>query len=100
MATKGATRPDITRLLGDHIEAVEVKYYDLESSSSLNMLYKELEREVADRVKNLPAGSTQRVILDVTDRGFSLETVENAARHIWEVLENIYPNILIEFVGV
>lgn len=98
--TPGATRPDITRLLGDHIEAIEVKYYDLENSSCVNMLYKELEREVTARVANLPAGSTQRIILDVTDRGFNLETVENVANHIWDLLDDIYPSIPIEIVGV
>lgn len=98
--TPGATRPDITRLLGDHIEAIEVKYYDLENTGCLNMLYKELEREVSARVANLPARSTQRIILDVTDRGFSLDTVNAVADHIWNLLEDIYPNIPIEFVGV
>ena len=29
--TQGATRPDVVRIVGDHIEAVEVKYYNLES---------------------------------------------------------------------
>lgn len=98
--TPGATRPDITRLLGDHIEVIEVKYYDLENTGCLNMLYKELEREVSARVANLPARSTQRIILDVTDRGFSLDTVNAVADHIWNLLEDIYPNIPIEFVGV
>lgn len=57
-------------------------------------------REISARVKNLPKGSTQRIILDVTDREFSLDTVESVAKHIWEILEDIYPNIPIEIVGV
>lgn len=62
--TPGATRPDVITNMVDHIEAIEVKYYNLESPSSLSTLYSELEREVSARVVNLPAGSTQKVILD------------------------------------
>lgn len=98
--TKGATRPDIIVDYVDHIEAVEVKYYNLENSASLNTLYSELEREVSARVVNLPAGSTQRIVLDVTGRGFSAETVTAVENNIWTVLEDIYPNIPIDVVGL
>lgn len=98
--TQGATRPDIVQFLGDHIEAIEVKYYNLESQASLGTLYSELEREVAARVANLPAGSTQRIILDVTGRGFTEATCNAVKNNIWTVLENIYPNIPIEIVGL
>ena len=98
--TQGATRPDIVQFLGDHIEAIEVKYYNLESQSNLGTLYSELKREVAARVANLPAGSTQRIILDVTGRGFTEATCNAVKNNIWTVLENIYPNIPIEIVGL
>ena len=98
--TQGATRPDVVQFLGDHIEAIEVKYYNLESQASLGTLYSELEREVAARVANLPAGSTQRIILDVTGRGFTEATCNAVKTNIWSVLENIYPNIPIEIVGL
>ena len=58
--TPGATRPDIIRNLGDHIEAVEVKNYNLESLSCRTTMFKELLREIPSRVKNLPSGATQR----------------------------------------
>ena len=98
--TQGATRPDIVQVVGDHIEAIEIKYYNLESSASLNTLYSELEREVSSRVVNLPAGSTQRIILDVTDRGFSEATCNAVKENIWSRLDSIYPNIPIEIVGL
>ncbi len=98
--TKGATRPDVVVDCVDHIEAIEVKYYNLESSASLNTLYSELEREVGARVANLPAGSTQRIVLDVTGRGFSTETVTAVENNIWTVLDDIYPNIPIDVVGL
>ena len=98
--TPGATRPDVVVDMVDHIDAVEVKYYDLESAASRSTLYSELEREVSARVANLPAGSTQRIILDVTGRGFSASTVESVENTIWAKLANIYPNIPIEVVGL
>ncbi len=98
--TPGATRPDIVRMVGDHIEAVEVKYYNLESSQCLNTLYKELHREVSNRVVNLPAGSTQRIVLDVTGREFTETTCAVVKENIWRVLSDVYPKIPIEIVGM
>lgn len=98
--TEGATRPDVIRVLTDHIEAVEVKYYDLSNSSCRSTMYKELLREVTDRVKHLPKGSTQRIVLDVTDRGFDAKLVDSVIKHILELLDDVYPNIPIDVVGL
>lgn len=98
--TPGATRPDVIRYVGDHLEAIEVKYYNLESQASLNTLYRELEREVSSRLVNLPAGSTQRIVLDVTGRGFSEATTEAVKNTIVERLFDIYPNIPVDIVGL
>ena len=86
--------------MGDHLEAIEVKYCNLEDSKSLNTLCSELKRQVTDRIANLPSGSTQRIILDVTNRGFSQSTVDAAVEMINESLSDIYPNIPIDIVGV
>lgn len=98
--TDGSTRPDVIRVIGDHLEAVEVKYYDLSNPANRSVLYKELLREVTDRVRHLPQGSTQRIILDVTDRGFDAETVYKVVDHILELLDDVYPNIPIDVVGL
>ena len=99
-ATAGATRPDIVNIIGDHIEAVEVKYYDLENKACLNSLSSVLKQEVSDRILNLPEGSTQRIILDVTNRNFSEATCNAAKDLIWTALKDIYPNIPIDIVGL
>lgn len=98
--TEGATRPDIVRHLGDHIEAVEVKFYNLDDPACVKALLKEIRREVTDRVLNLPHGSTQRIILDVTGRGFSETTCTNVVNQILTLLADVYPNIPIEIVGL
>ena len=97
--TPNGTRPDVIRYLGDHIEAVEVKYYNLDNPSCVKTLYNELEREISSRVLNLPNGSTQRIVLDVTDRAFSSETIKSVTDGIGKILMDVYPNIPIDVVG-
>lgn len=98
-STPGATRPDILRTIGKHLEAIEVKNYDLATNANRNELYNELVREVSARVTNLPPGTTQRIILDVTGRGFSPELITEVMEQITLKLIDIYPNIPIEIMG-
>ena len=98
--TPGATRPDVVRWSNNHREAIEVKYYDLSNPSSRSTLYRELEREVSDRVINLPEGSTQRIVLDVTGRGFSKELVQEVKATIQMRLSSIYQDIPVDIVGL
>lgn len=97
MNTLGATRPDVVVEKTDGvIEAIEVKNYNLESRASRSTLYSELERQVTARVENLPAGSTQRIVLDTRNRGFSTETIETVVATIQERLSTVYANIPID----
>lgn len=97
----GATRLDIVRTVGDHIEAIEVKYFDLENKANLNTLYSELKREIGDRVTNLPANATQRVVLDVTNRNYLRATVDTVKSEIQSRLFDIYGSkIPVDIVGV
>lgn len=97
--TPGSTRPDVIQNLGDHIHATEVKYYNLESPACRNTLYRELKREIPNRVINLPPNATQSIVLDVTGREFRDETITMVKNEIWQLLANDYPNIPIEIVG-
>ncbi len=97
--TPGATRPDLTRMVNGKIEAIEVKNYDLSNSNNVRSLCNELYRQISERIANLPKGSAQRVVLDVTNRGFSKEVIENAIEEITEALIDIYPNIPIDVIG-
>lgn len=98
--TAGATRPDVVRMVDGHLEAIEVKYYNLESSASMNTLFRELDREIPARIANMPEGTTQRLVLDVTGRTFSQETVASAQAQIVEHYMDIYPNLPIDIVGL
>lgn len=98
--TPGSTRPDIVRMVDNHLEAIEVKNYNLENSKSLNTLYNELERQVSARVANCPPGTTQRIVLDVRGRNFNQELISSVSETIEERLIDIYPNIPIDILGL
>lgn len=96
MSTQYATRPDVVRVNNGVLEAIEVKNYNLASSTSRSTLYSELQRQVTDRVVNLPAGSTQRIVLDVKGRHFSDDLVQSVVNNIRVKLADVYPNIPID----
>lgn len=92
--TPGATRPDVVvKNANGTVKAIEVKNYNLAQSSNRHTLYSELERQVASRMANLPAGSTQEIVLDVRGRGLSDELIDATITAIRNRLTNIYPDI-------
>ena len=98
--TPGSTRPDIVRDVGGVLEAIEVKYYDLESPNNFSQLIRILRDEVNNRNIHMPNGTIQRIVLDVTDRGYSKEFVEEKISIISKNLYDIYPDIPIDIVGL
>ena len=98
--TPGSTRPDIVRTVDNHLEAIEVKYYDLSSKNNVSRLCHELKRQVGERQLNLPSDATQRIVLDVTDRNITKSVAEEALSHVRISLEEIYPNIPVELIGL
>ena len=94
MNTPGATRPDVVvKNANGTVKAIEVKNYNLAQSSNRNTLLNELERQVTSRASNLPAGSTQEIVLDVRGRGFSDELIDASITAIRNRPANIYPDI-------
>jgi len=94
MNTPGSTRPDVVVKNADGtVRAIEVKNYNLAQSSNRSTMLSELERQVTSRASNLPAGSTQEIVLDVRGRSFSDELIESTTTAIRNRLSNIYPDI-------
>lgn len=94
MNTPGATRPDVVvKNANGMVKAIEVKNYNLAQSSNRNTLLNELERQVTSRKSNLPAGSTQEIVLDVRGRSFSDELIDATITAVHKRLANIYPDI-------
>ena len=92
--TSGSTRPDVVvRNPNGTVLAKEVKNYNLESPSSLSELVWELRRQVSDRLRHLPSGSTQEIVLDVRGRGYSTDFLNKIVDYIKSKLVDIYPDI-------
>lgn len=97
LGTPNSTRPDIIiEKANGVLEAIEVKNYDLVHNSS--NLYRTLKKQVAERVIHLPEGSTQKVVLDVQNRGYSDELLEYVVRKIKETCYDVYPDLPVEIL--
>lgn len=93
--TPGGVRPDV--VVGN--EAIEVKCYDLTQKANLYELRMTLTTEISQRVNNLPAGMTQRIVLNVEGRGYTTESVNRIVDWIQEFMEPIYSDIPIDVMG-
>ena len=94
LSTPGATRPDVVIQNADGtVKAIEVKNYNLKSYDSRQTLIHELKRQVSSRMKHLPPGSTQEIVLDVRGRGYSTEFLEKVVAYIQGHLDSIYTDI-------
>lgn len=98
--TKGATRPDVVRTVGDHLEAIEVKNYDLRNTKNVRALLYELKRQVAERALHMPEGTTQRIVLDVRGRHYPKELTDLVIKYIQSVCSSAYPNIPVELMTI
>lgn len=96
--TQNSTRPDLVRMKNGRLEAIEVKNYDLRNKSSVNNLYRELERQVKERMTNLPEGSTQRVVLDIHGRKYPKELVNEVVTNIQQRCSEFYPDLPIDLL--
>lgn len=98
--TKGATRPDVVRTVDNHLEAIEVKNYDLRNDKNVRGLLRELKRQVADRAANMPEGTTQRIVLDVRGRKYPKELTDTIIKYIQHVCSKDYPNIPVDLLTI
>lgn len=92
--TAGSTRPDIVREVNGHIEAIEVKNYNLSTQSGRSSLFSSLKDELSYREANLPEGATQRVVLDTQGRSYSHSFIE----WFMSIWGERYPSIPLDFM--
>lgn len=96
--TKYSTRPDILRDYKGHKEAIEVKNYNLNLESSRYRLVRELNRQITNRVDNLPKGYKQRIVLDVQGRNYDKRLLKGVVKEIKESLNDVYKNIPVDIM--
>lgn len=97
---KGTTIPDIVRENNGGLEAIEVKRYNLDAPGRLDSLLNELNRQIGSRKVNLPRGSTQRIVLDVTGRNYSKGFIETVIKFLQDGLYKTYGGTIpIDYIG-
>ena len=93
--TQHASRPDLVRPLWDgSYEAIEVKNYNLINNS--DHLVETLADQIYNRTINLPAGYSQRVVLDVYGRDYSTDLINEVISEIQEACSPFYPNLPVD----
>ena len=97
--TSGATRPDVVRVVNGHLEAIEVKCYDLSNSQNVNSLCNTLKSQVSERCTNIPQGTTQRIVLNTQGRNYSSDMLNGIKDQIRYTLNEVYPDIPIDIAA-
>lgn len=97
-SVSGATRPDLSRIVKGKIEAIEVKNYNLNSKKSREYLIMELKRQITNRAKHLPVGSTQRVVLDVQGRNYGKSLLKNVIQSIKDSCKEVCPDLAVDIM--
>lgn len=92
--TVGSTRPDVVASIDGTMTAIEVKNYDLVTNYS--GLKTSLQRELEQRVTDLPSGFAQRVVVDVKGKGYSKAFIDGRMRDLESFVKEIDPTIVVE----
>lgn len=94
----GSTRPDILAVIDGKPQAIEVKNYDLVTSSNFNSMINVLKRQFKNRDKHLPEGIGQRLALYVRGHGYSKRNIQDFVQRIREKLADVVPDLPIDII--
>lgn len=95
----GSTIPDLIKKTKDgRLIAVEVKNYDMSIEGLRSLVYK-LKLQMSNRVANMPEGTIQRLVLDVTGRGYDKKALKFIVNTLQNSLKDVCPNLIISVVG-
>ena len=78
--TKGSVRPEFYK----NGHSVEVKNYNVETSSGRNSLINNVSSQIKKRLTNLPEGTEQTVVIDVRCQEYNLEILRDIKNKIIE----------------
>mgnify|MGYP003293516376 CR=1 FL=1 len=74
------------------------KNYDLTSKENRKNLTWVIKREVTARVKNMPEGSTQRIVLDVRGRNYDKKLLDGVVKGIKNSCSDVYSDIPVDIM--
>ena len=78
--TKGSVRPEFYK----NGHSIEVKNYNVETSSGRNSLINNVSSQIKKRLTNLPEGTEQTVVIDVRGQDYNLEILRDIKNKIIE----------------
>lgn len=78
--TKGSVRPEFYK----NGHSVEVKNYNVETSSGRNSLINNVSSQIKKRLTNLPEGTEQTVVIDLRGQDYNLEILRDIKNKIIE----------------
>ncbi len=78
--TKGSTRPDFFSY--EEGRSIEIKNYNVTTSSGRNSLINIVVKQFEDRIKHLPEGVKQTVLIDVRGQTVTKETLKQIKEEI------------------
>ena len=79
---KGSVRPDLYNY--EEKKSIDVKNYDITTPSGRSSLARNIEKQYKQRVKNLPAGAKQAVLIDIRGQNVSQEELIDLYKKITE----------------
>ena len=85
-AIKGSSRPDFYK----EGVSIEVKNYNLSTSTNRNNLVRNINRAYEKRLVNLPEGTRQKVVVDLRGQEVSVEVLQ-------KIKNTVNTNIKLEF---
>ncbi|EAC5323005.1 hypothetical protein KV68_11445 [Listeria monocytogenes] len=71
--TKGSSRPELYR----QGHSIEVKNYNVQTSSGQNNLINNVSKQIKERLTNLPPGTEQTILIDVRGQNVSNDILKN-----------------------
>ena len=82
--TKGSVRPDFYT----NVSSIDIKNYNITSSSGRSNLASNIEKQYLQRLDNLPAGTNQSVMIDIRGQNVSDEALESLYNNIMKRTNN------------
>ncbi|MBC1670706.1 hypothetical protein HB945_14005, partial [Listeria welshimeri] len=71
--TKGSSRPELYK----QGHSIEVKNYNVQTSSGQNNLINNVSKQIKERLTNLPPGTEQTILIDVRGQNVSNDILKN-----------------------
>ena len=94
----GCAIPDIVRVIDNRIEAIEVKSINLIDEYGYKKYFHRIKYQIAKNVDMMPAGSLQRVVIDLRDIDYDNDFLQAIRNEIKTLCWDIYKNLPVDFI--